>query len=100
MKPVEMTDAELETAGPFRRVVFGEGQPQYEQLPAVILATADTRVVTKWHLTDEERAAVSAGADIMLAACTFGSPPQPVLLGVSDVLYAAGALGSRREGSA
>lgn len=60
-------------------VVYGEEQSEYEPLPA--LRTRDT-VFTTWELSDEERAAIAAGADVHLTILVFGGPLQPVLLEV------------------
>ena len=40
---------------------------------------------TRWQLTDEERAAIAAGADLMLSVLTFRQPLQPVIMGVAGV---------------
>jgi hypothetical protein len=58
-------------------VVYGKGQPEYNPLPAVYLDTPARPVITRWRLTDEERAAIAAGADIVLTLLSFGTPLQP-----------------------
>jgi hypothetical protein len=39
-------------------------------------------MVTRWRFTDEERAAIAGGADIVLQQLTFRLPFQPVNLQV------------------
>jgi hypothetical protein len=58
-------------------VVFGKGQPEYEPLPAVYLDTLSRPVLSRWRFTEEERAAIAAGADIVLTILTFGGPLAP-----------------------
>ena len=59
-------------------LVFGKDQPEYEDLPAVWLDTVSCPVVTRWRLTDEERFAISAGADIVVQQITFRKDLQPI----------------------
>ena len=61
-------------------VVLGKGQPQYETLPAVYLDTRAYPMITRWRLSDEERAAIASGADVVLQQLTFRNPFQPVNL--------------------
>ena len=63
-------------------IMIGAGQPEYIPLPAVYLDTTQRPMVTRWRLTDEERFAISAGADIVLQQLTFRHPFQPVNLQV------------------
>lgn len=68
-------------------VVFAKDQPEYLQLPA---RSDGTTVVTTWQLTAVERAAVLAGAPIILQITTFGRPLQPISLVVQGVEEEAG----------
>jgi hypothetical protein len=52
-------------------VVYGKGQKEYQELPAVYLDTPSRPVLSRWRLTDEERMAVSEGADIVLTLLSF-----------------------------
>lgn len=61
-------------------VVLGKDQPEYVPLPAVYLDTVACPMITRWELNDEERAAVAAGADIVLQQLTFRQPFQAVNL--------------------
>ena len=66
-----------------RAVTIAANQPQYNPLPALV--EPDGTVHTRWQLTDEERAAIAAGADLMLSVLTFRQPLQPVIMGVAGV---------------
>jgi hypothetical protein len=59
-------------------IVLGKDQPEYIPLPAVYLNAPAVPMVTRWRLTDEERAAVTEGADLVFTQLTFGMPFQPV----------------------
>lgn len=59
-------------------VVLGKNQPQYRPLPAVYLDTVSCAMVTRWRLSEEEREAISRGADVVLQQLTFRNPFQPV----------------------
>jgi hypothetical protein len=61
-------------------VLLGEGQPEYVPLPAVYLNAESLPMVTRWSLTEAERAAIAAGADVVLTQLTFGFRFQPVHL--------------------
>lgn len=63
-------------------IILGEHQPEYENLPAVYLDNVARPMITRWRLTDEERFAISAGADVVLQTLTFWAPFQPVNLQV------------------
>jgi hypothetical protein len=63
-------------------VVLAKDQPQYAPLPIVWLNTPSQAMVSRWRLTDEERAAIADGADIVLQQLTFRNPFQPVNLQV------------------
>lgn len=64
-------------------VILGKDQPEYIPLPAVYLSERTVPMITRWRLTDEERAAIAAGADIVLTQLTFSYPFQPVHLQVT-----------------
>lgn len=83
---------------------YAKNQPEYQNLPYVMLALArlqfspsDTAVeaakkvedaandptgtiVTRWHLSDDDRRRVAEGQDVFLSVMTFRSPLQPVYL--------------------
>lgn len=64
-------------------IVIARDQPEYIPLPALPLdfpvegGTA-FGVLTRWRLTDEEREAISNGADLWVSLITFGQPMQPI----------------------
>lgn len=64
-------------------IVLGKDQPEYTPLPAVYLNTPSVPMITRWRLTEEERIAVSSGADIVLTQLTFGNPFSPIHLQVT-----------------
>lgn len=66
-----------------REILLGANQPEYVPLPAVYLDVASRPMLTRWRFTDEERAAIAAGADIVLTQLTFGIPFSPVHLQVT-----------------
>lgn len=63
-------------------VVLGKGQEEYIELPAVYLDNERMPMVTRWRLSDKEREAVTAGADIVMTQLTFRGNFQPVHLQV------------------
>ena len=66
-------------SGPIE-IVLGAGQPEYDPLPAVFLDTPARNMISRWRLSDEERSAIAAGADVLLQQLTFRHPFQPVNL--------------------
>lgn len=68
---------------------FGEGQPQYKPLPALLFP--DGQVITCWQLSDEEKARVAETGQIWLSQLTFNRPLQPVLMTVekADIIKKA-----------
>ena len=65
-------------------VTLAEEQPEYAPITVAGFLDEDGRpgVISRWRLTDEERAQVAAGADLYLSLFTFGQPMQPVHLEV------------------
>jgi hypothetical protein len=59
-----------------RALVVAEKQDEYLNLPSIL--TPDARVITRWALTPEERAALIAGEDIYLTI--WGVPIRPIYL--------------------
>lgn len=54
-----------------RAVVIAEHQAEYRDLPSI--RTPDGQVITRWTLTDDERAAVLRGEDIYVTLLSHGS---------------------------
>lgn len=59
-------------------VIAGDPQTHVLDLPATL--TPDGDVITRWQLTDEDRARLAAGGDMWVVTKTMGSPLQPMLL--------------------
>jgi len=75
MKPVEFKE---------QNVVFGKGQPQYQDLPAYLNRTQETgEAVTCWELSKEEIEEIVKTKRIWLNQLTFHSPFQPIVPSVS-----------------
>ena len=54
-----------------RPVVIAEHQPEYLPLPSV--RTPDGQVITRWALSDEERAAIVRGEDVFVTLLSHGA---------------------------
>jgi hypothetical protein len=67
-----------------KEVVYAKDQPEYLPLRTLVSAGRDTKVISRWTLTEEQRKAVAEGADIFLILFTFGQPLQPIQIAVSD----------------
>lgn len=63
-----------------RPVLKAKDQPQYPTLPSI--HTPSGVVLTRWTLTDAERAAVLRGEDVYIGVCTFNQPLQPLMVSV------------------
>lgn len=82
MEPVDpRIDPALVPAGS-RPVVVAEHQYEYKDLPSV--RTPDGKVITRWTLTDEERAAIVRGDDVFLTIWSHGAI-NPVYLSVGPL---------------
>lgn len=68
-----------------RAVVIAEHQAEYRDLPSV--RTPDGQVITRWALTDEERAQVAAGADVFVTLLSHG-PINPLFVTIGPVDWA------------
>ena len=70
-------------------VIFGEGQPEYVPLPALVYP--DGRILIEWAFTEEERAAIARGENLRHwiwrggpCACGRSRYFEPVLLEVTN----------------
>jgi len=54
-----------------RAVVIAEHQAEYRDLPSI--RTPDGQVITRWSLSDDERAAVLRGEDIYVTLLSAGA---------------------------
>jgi hypothetical protein len=62
------------------QLAMGQGQSQYEVLPALRSQTNESTIMARFELTDAERADIAAGGAIVFEQHTFGKPLQPVQL--------------------
>ncbi len=77
-----------------KSVTLAVNQPEYEPLTVDLFYDTDVHssvLISRWKLSEEERAALIAGEDIWLALSTFGSAPQPVLLQVGPTGFIVGS---------
>ena len=65
-----------------RAVVIAEHQDEYRDLPSI--RTPDGQVITRWSLTDEERAAILRGEDLYITLLSHG-PINPLFVTVGPV---------------
>ena len=63
-------------------VVYAKDQPEYNPLP--VIRNRQGVVLSGWKLTDQEREAIAAGADILLSVWTFHQPLQPLLMEIAE----------------
>ena len=61
-------------------LTVGVNQPEYLPLPVLIGRAPTVSFISRWHLSDEERKQIAAGADIFSIQHTFGGSFQPLLL--------------------
>src|SRR5689334_8629450 len=72
-------------AAPLEKVI-AEHQEEYQPLPVFQTELAS---ISRWRLSDEERAHIAAGGDLFLAQLNFGHQLQPIMpmaLDESEVL--------------
>lgn len=65
-----------------RAVVIAENQAEYRDLPSV--RTPGGQVITRWTLSDEERAAILRGEDIYVTIISRG-PINPLFVTIGPV---------------
>lgn len=75
MKPIEFDEL---------NVLYGEGQPEYEPLPAH--RDENGNVTTCWKLSPEELQTIQETGVIWLVLATFNDPLQPMYLSVEKPL--------------
>jgi len=64
-------------------VVFAKDQPQYNPLRCLISSDSTQNVMSRWHLTEDQRKSIyHEGADIYLTLTTFGGPLQPIRIAI------------------
>ena len=57
-------------------VVYAADQPEY--IPLSVLRT-EKSLLSRWRLTDAERAHIAGGGDLFICVMHFGHPLQPLL---------------------
>lgn len=72
----------------WRRVEYATNQPEYAPLVALI-HDPQSRVLTRWQPTEEERQALIAGALVTLELLTFNQPLHPMIMYVDPTVEAA-----------
>jgi len=65
-----------------RAVVIAEHQEEYRDLPSI--RTPDGQVITRWSLSDEERAMIVRGEDVYVTILSHG-PINPLFVSVGPV---------------
>jgi len=79
MEPTKFTEEEREDL-PFHTMIrLAENQPEYKPLEVVMGPPFKYRMISKWVLTDDERAKLIAGESLYIEQLTFGNLFQPVL---------------------
>lgn len=69
-----------------KAIVIAEHQDEYRDLPSI--RTPNGYVITRWTLTDEERAAIVRGEDIYITLLSHG-PINPLFATVGPVNWRA-----------
>lgn len=67
-------------------VVFGEGQPQYNDLPAFRNDSAAAEVISCWELTDEDLEEIIRTKKIWTMQMTFNRPFQPMIISATPLV--------------
>lgn len=67
---------------------MGKGQPEYNVLRCLPGNTEHGERLSRWTLTQEQREAIAAGADIYIELCTFNQPMNPIRVAVATELNA------------
>lgn len=65
-------------------VTFAKNQSQYNPLRTVRGRTRAVPVLSRWALTDQQRQAISEGADIYLEVNTGGDQLQPIRMAIGS----------------
>ncbi len=65
-------------------IKFGDGQPEYQVLPALRSTTPEHAVLSRWEPSPEERLMIANGADIFVTVWTFDHLYPPTLVRVMN----------------
>lgn len=90
MEPIGFEIEQTAFLPPHRLVTYAKDQPEYRPLPVVKLEGVEGRVISRWTLTTEERAAIVAGEDLYIEVLTF--PQQHVCPHCGHACHTSGAL--------
>lgn len=66
------------------QLTLAKNQPEYRMLRVLQGMPPEYRTISRWELTPAQRKIIADGGDIFLEMLTFGHPPMPVNLAVSD----------------
>ena len=71
-------------------VMMAQDQDQYLTVCVALITYSDQSqaVMTRWRLSDEERALIAAGNDVYLTLMTFGQPMQPITMEIGPPEWA------------
>jgi len=67
----------------YQNTVFAKDQPEYQQLPALLLDTPNGEVISCWKLSFKERLQVLLFGKVWLSLMTFNKPLTPSYLAVN-----------------
>jgi hypothetical protein len=67
-----------------REVIYAKDQPEYMPLRTLVSDGHLRRVISRWTLTDDQRAAIGRGDDIFLMLLTHGNPLQPIQIALGN----------------
>lgn len=70
MEPVQVLDYKSEI-----EATYGKDQPEYTPLP--VLRT-ERAVLSRWRLSDDEKAHIANGGDLFICVLNFGQSLQPI----------------------
>lgn len=76
----------------FPEIMLAEEQEEYLTccVAQVTYNDGSRALMTRWRLSDEERAKIADGEDIYLSLHTFGQPMQPITLEIGRPEWATG----------
>lgn len=87
MDPIDFTPSQVAFLPPHELVTYAKDQPEYRPLPVAKIHGEEGRVISRWALTDRERAMIGSGHDLYIEQFTFGGKLQPILpsIGLRDM---------------
>jgi hypothetical protein len=79
MDPVRFEPEQLHYLPPHRVITLAKDQPPFRPLEVVVGPPPRYRMISQWQLTDNDRIAIAAGANIFIEQLTYGKPFQAIL---------------------